>query len=163
MKDYQLIQARPLTSNPSLAIVVSRFNSSITKNLLEGCVDVLERSGLAAENVTVIWVPGAFEIPTVAKQLALSKNYDAIITLGCVIRGATPHFDYVCGPCASQLAAIGVDTGVPVIFGILTTEDIPQALERSGTKMGNKGEEAACAALEMVSILQQTASTLAIR
>ncbi|MBU7206064.1 6,7-dimethyl-8-ribityllumazine synthase [Staphylococcus aureus] len=137
-----------------VAIVVSRFNDFITGRLLEGAKDTLIRHDVNEDNIDVAFVPGAFEIPLVAKKLASSGNYDAIITLGCVIRGATSHYDYVCNEVAKGVSKVNDQTNVPVIFGILTTESIEQAVERAGTKAGNKGAEAAISAIEMANLLK---------
>ncbi|EOB9451423.1 6,7-dimethyl-8-ribityllumazine synthase [Staphylococcus aureus] len=137
-----------------VAIVVSRFNDFITGRLLEGAKDTLIRHDVNEDNIDVAFVPGAFEIPLVAKKLASSGNYDAIITLGCVIRGATSHYDYVCNDVAKGVSKVNDQTNVPVIFGILTTESIEQAVERAGTKAGNKGAEAAVSAIEMANLLK---------
>lgn len=137
-----------------VVIVVSRFNDFITGRLLEGAKDTLIRHDVNEDNIDVAFVPGAFEIPLVAKKLASSGNYDAVITLGCVIRGATPHFDYVCNEVAKGVSKVNDQTNVPVIFGILTTESIEQAVERAGTKAGNKGAEAAVSAIEMANLLK---------
>ncbi|HGZ8716706.1 6,7-dimethyl-8-ribityllumazine synthase [Staphylococcus aureus] len=137
-----------------VAIVVSRFNDFITGRLLEGAKDTLIRHDVNEDNIDVAFVPGAFEIPLVAKKLASSGNYDAIITLGCVIRGATSHYDYVCNEVAKGVSKVNDQTNVPVIFGILTTESIEQAVERAGTKAGNKGTEAAVSAIEMANLLK---------
>ncbi|HDC3484386.1 TPA: 6,7-dimethyl-8-ribityllumazine synthase [Staphylococcus aureus] len=137
-----------------VVIVVSRFNDFITGRLLEGAKDTLIRHDVNEDNIDVAFVPGAFEIPLVAKKLASSGNYDAVITLGCVIRGATSHFDYVCNEVAKGVSKVNDQTNVPVIFGILTTEGIEQAVERAGTKAGNKGAEAAVSAIEMANLLK---------
>ncbi|HDE3804670.1 TPA: 6,7-dimethyl-8-ribityllumazine synthase [Staphylococcus aureus] len=137
-----------------VSIVVSRFNDFITGRLLEGAKDTLIRHDVNEDNIDVAFVPGAFEIPLVAKKLASSGNYDAIITLGCVIRGATSHYDYVCNEVAKGVSKVNDQTNVPVIFGILTTESIEQAVERAGTKAGNKGAEAAVSAIEMANLLK---------
>ncbi|HEI6568956.1 TPA: 6,7-dimethyl-8-ribityllumazine synthase [Staphylococcus aureus] len=137
-----------------VAIVVSRFNDFITGRLLEGAKDTLIRHDVNEDNIDVAFVPGAFEIPLVAKKIASSGNYDAIITLGCVIRGATSHYDYVCNEVAKGVSKVNDQTNVPVIFGILTTESIEQAVERAGTKAGNKGAEAAVSAIEMANLLK---------
>ncbi|HGZ8887821.1 TPA: 6,7-dimethyl-8-ribityllumazine synthase [Staphylococcus aureus] len=137
-----------------VAIVVSRFNDFITGRLLEGAKDTLIRHDVNEDNIDVAFVPGAFEIPLVAKKLASSGNYDAIITLGCVIRGATSHYDYVCNEVAKGVSKVNDQTNVPVIFGILTSESIEQAVERAGTKAGNKGAEAAVSAIEMANLLK---------
>ncbi|MBW7865191.1 MAG: 6,7-dimethyl-8-ribityllumazine synthase [Candidatus Hydrogenedens sp.] len=136
-------------------IIASRFNEFITVKLLGGALDTLKRHGVPEENITVAWVPGAFEIPLVAKKMAESGQYDAVLALGCVIRGATPHFDYVAAEAAKGVGQTMLQTGVPVMFGILTTENIEQAIERAGTKAGNKGADAAMGALEMVSLMEQ--------
>jgi 6,7-dimethyl-8-ribityllumazine synthase len=136
-------------------IVISRFNGFITERLLEGAVDGLVRHGVRDDDIDVLRVPGAFEIPVAAKRLAAQNRYHAILCLGAVIRGATPHFDYVAGQVSSGIASVALDTGVPCIFGILTTETIEQAIERAGTKMGNKGWEAALSAVEMAQVLAQ--------
>ena len=138
-----------------IAIVVSRFNDFITNRLLDGAKDTLVRHGVDEDNIDVAYVPGAFEIPLVAKKLAQKNDYDAVITLGCVIRGATSHYDYVCNEVAKGVSKANDVTNTPVIFGVLTTESIEQAVERAGTKAGNKGAEAALTALEMVNLLQQ--------
>ncbi|MFP7733742.1 6,7-dimethyl-8-ribityllumazine synthase [Priestia aryabhattai] len=135
-----------------IGIVVGRFNEFITGRLLSGAEDALKRHGVADEDVDVAWVPGAYEIPLIAKKLAESKKYDAVITLGTVIRGATPHFEFVCNEVAKGVASQSLQTGVPIIFGVLTTETIEQAIERAGTKAGNKGWEAAASAIEMANL-----------
>ena len=137
------------------AIVVSRFNSFITERLVEGALDCLRRHGVADEHISVARVPGAWEIPLVAQALARRSTIDAVIALGAVIRGGTPHFEYVAGECTKGLAQVSMEFGVPVAFGVLTVDSIEQAIERSGTKAGNKGAEAALSALEMVSLLSQ--------
>jgi len=142
------------------AIVVSRFNSFITEHLLSGAVDALERHGVASEKITVVWVPGAFEIPLLAKKLAASGKFEAVIALGAVIRGSTPHFDYVAAEVSKGLASVMMETGVPTIFGVLTTDNLEQAIERSGTKAGNKGWDAAMTALEMVDLNQELEESL---
>ena len=137
-----------------VAIVVARFNEFITSKLLGCATDMLVRHGAEEENITIAWVPGAFEIPLVAQKLAASKKYDAIICLGAVIRGATSHYDYVCSEVSKGIAHVSLQTGVPVAFGVLTTENIEQAVERAGTKAGNKGADAAVSAIEMVNLLK---------
>jgi 6,7-dimethyl-8-ribityllumazine synthase len=139
----------------SFGIVASRFNDFIVKALLEGALGAIRRHGGDAGAVDVVWVPGSYEIPVVARELALSGRYDAIICLGAVIRGATAHFDYVAGGAASGISSVALETGVPVIFGVITTETIEQAIERAGTKMGNKGFEAAVSAMEMADLMPQ--------
>jgi 6,7-dimethyl-8-ribityllumazine synthase len=136
-------------------IVVSRFNGFITERLLEGAIDGLVRHGVRDDDIDVLRVPGSFEVPVAAKRLAALNRYHAVICLGAVIRGATPHFDYIAGQVSSGIAGIALGTGVPCIFGILTTETVEQAIERAGTKMGNKGWEAALSAIEMANALAQ--------
>lgn len=136
------------------AIVVSRFNSFLSERLLDGALDSLVRSGASGEDIDVVRVPGAFEIPLIAKQLAGSQKYNAVIVLGVVIRGATPHFDVVVNEVSKGSAQAALETGVPVLFGVLTTETIEQAIERSGTKAGNKGAEVAVAAIEMANLME---------
>lgn len=138
-----------------IGIVVSRFNEFITSKLLGGALDALTRHGVKEEDVTVAWAPGAFEVPLVAKHMAQSGKFNAVLALGCVIRGATPHFDYVAAEAAKGIGHVMLDTGVPVMFGILTTDSIEQAIERAGTKSGNKGSDAAMGALEMANLLEQ--------
>ena len=150
-----IIAGQLICSNENIALVVSRFNELITQNLLKGALDALHRFGFNESQLTVVWVPGAFEIPLVTKQLAHSGNYSAVICLGAVIRGSTAHFDYVAGPVASSIAQISLEANIPVVFGVLTTDTIEQALERAGSKMGNKGYEAAITAVEMMSVLNQ--------
>lgn len=137
------------------AIVVSRFNSFVVESLLAGALDTLKRHGTKDETIHVVRVPGAFEMPLVAQRLAAGKQYDAIIALGAVIRGGTPHFEYVAGECTKGLAMVSLQFNIPVAFGVLTTDTIEQAIERSGTKAGNKGAEAAISAIEMVSLLRK--------
>ncbi|MDW7668494.1 MAG: 6,7-dimethyl-8-ribityllumazine synthase [Bacillota bacterium] len=141
--------------NKKFGIIVGRFNEFIGGKLLSGAMDALKRHGGSEENIEISWVPGAFEMPLVAKKLAKSKKYDAVICLGAVIRGATPHFDYVSNEVTKGIASVSLDTEVPVIFGVLTTDTIEQAIERAGTKSGNKGFDAAVSAIEMVDLLDQ--------
>ncbi|MBC2580818.1 6,7-dimethyl-8-ribityllumazine synthase [Clostridium sp. DJ247] len=136
-------------------IIVGRFNEFIGGKLLSGAIDALKRHGVEEENIEITWVPGAFEIPLVAKKLATSKKYDGVICLGAVIKGSTPHFDYVSAEVSKGIASVSLDTGVPVIFGVLTTDTIEQAIERAGTKAGNKGYDAAVTAIEMANLLKQ--------
>ncbi|WP_353419874.1 6,7-dimethyl-8-ribityllumazine synthase [Staphylococcus delphini] len=138
-----------------IGVVVSRFNDLITGRLLDGAQDALRRHRVAEDDVDVAYVPGAFELPIVAKKMAQTGKYDAVVTLGCVIRGATSHYDYVCNEAAKGIAKASDDTGIPVIFGVLTTENIEQAIERAGTKAGNKGAESAVGAIEMANLLRQ--------
>ncbi|TFE02991.1 6,7-dimethyl-8-ribityllumazine synthase [Jeotgalibacillus salarius] len=142
-------------SGLKVAIVVSRFNEFITGKLLSGAEDALKRHGVEESDVSVAWVPGVFEIPVVTQRLAKSGKYDAVITLGTVIRGATPHFEYVSSEVSKGVAKVALDEGMPVIFGVLTTDTIEQAIERAGTKAGNKGWEAATAAIEMASLFKR--------
>ncbi|MDX1933835.1 MAG: 6,7-dimethyl-8-ribityllumazine synthase [Capsulimonadales bacterium] len=135
-------------------IVVSRWNAFITERLLDGALDTLKRHGALPDIVDVARVPGTFEVPLVAQMMALSGNYDAVICLGCLIRGSTPHFDYIAGECSKGIAQAMMNSGVPVTFGILTTDSIEQAIERAGTKAGNKGAEAAAAAIEMANLIK---------
>jgi 6,7-dimethyl-8-ribityllumazine synthase len=153
----RVIEADLTDARGRYAVVVARFNDFITSRLLDGALGTLRAHGVDMDSVTVVWVPGGWEIPLAAATLAKSGRYDAIIGLGCVIRGGTAHFEYVAGEATKGLAAVQAQTGVPVIFGVLTTENIEQAIERAGTKMGNKGAEAALAGLEMVSVLRQLA------
>ncbi|BFM05742.1 6,7-dimethyl-8-ribityllumazine synthase [Halioxenophilus aromaticivorans] len=135
------------------ALIVSRWNSFVVESLKSGALDTLRRHGVAEEDITIYYVPGAFEFPIMAQKIAASGKFDAIIALGAVIRGGTPHFDYVAGECTKGLAQVSLTACVPITFGVLTVDSIEQAIERSGTKAGNKGEEAAVTALEMVSVL----------
>ena len=138
-----------------VGIIASRFNEFIVSKLLSGAVDGLVRHGVLEENITAAWVPGAFEIPAVAQKMAASGKYYAVICVGTVIRGATSHYDYVCNEVSKGIAQVGLNTGVPVLFGIVTTENIEQAIERAGTKAGNKGYDCALSAIEMVNLMQQ--------
>lgn len=156
MKEYK---GKLTNSNVRIGIVVARFNEMITHSLLQGAIDTLERHGIPSQSISIAWVPGAFEIPLIAKQMAHSGQFDAIICLGAVIRGATPHFDYVAGQTASGVAALSLETNLPIIFGVLTTDTIEQAIERAGTKAGNKGGDAALTALEMIDLLKQLQHT----
>jgi len=135
-------------------LVVARFNEFITGKLLEGAKDALLRHGVIDEDIEVVWVPGSFEIPLVAKKLALSERYNAIICLGAVIRGATPHYEYIAAEVTKGIASVGLETGLPVIFGVVTADTLEQAIERAGSKMGNKGFDAAVSAIEMVNLLR---------
>ena len=151
----KVIEGNLIAKGKKFSIVASRFNDFMTKELVSGCVDTLVRHGAASDDLTVTWVPGAFEIPAIAQKLAKTKNYDAVICLGTVIRGATPHFDYIASEVAKGIARVSESTGVPAIFGIITADTIEQAIERSGTKDGNKGSAAALSAIEMVNILEK--------
>jgi 6,7-dimethyl-8-ribityllumazine synthase len=149
----QYIEGHLQGTGRRIGIVVARFNSFISEKLLEGALDSLVRSGVSTDDVMVARVPGAFEIPLVAQKMAKSGKYDAVICLGAVIRGATPHFDFVAGEVSKGTAQVMLDSGIPVLFGVLTTETIEQAIERAGTKAGNKGSDVAIAALEMINLL----------
>lgn len=152
----RIIEANLVDTGGRYALLAGRFNDFITSRLVDGALDTLRRHGVDIEaRATVIWAPGSYELPLVAQRLAASGEYDAVIALAAVIRGGTPHFDYVAGEVAKGLAQVGLATGVPVIFGVLTTDTIDQAVERAGTKMGNKGAEAAMAAIEMVGLMAQ--------
>ena len=146
------LEARLIGTDLKIAIVAGRFNQFITEKLVDGAVDALKRHDTSDSDIDVIWVPGAFEVPLIAKKLAETGNYDAIVGLGTVIRGSTTHYDYVCNEAAKGISQAGLQTGVPVIFGIVTTESIEQAIERAGTKSGNKGYDAAVSAIEMANL-----------
>jgi 6,7-dimethyl-8-ribityllumazine synthase len=150
----RIIEGDFSANTASFTIVVARFNGFVVEGLLGGALDTLKRHGVSDNNITVVRVPGAFEMPLAVKKVAMKKDCDAIITLGAVIRGGTPHFDFVAGECASGIARISVEEQIPVAFGVLTTDTIEQAIERSGTKAGNKGADAAMSALEMVSLIR---------
>ena len=151
----KIIEGNLDATNIKTAIVVSRFNEFITNKLLSGAVDGLKRNNAQEKNISVVWAPGAFEIAAVAKKILSSNKYDAIICLGAVIRGATPHFDYVSSEVSKGVAQLGLQSNTPIIFGVLTTETIEQAIERAGAKSGNKGFDAALAAIEMVNLYKQ--------
>jgi 6,7-dimethyl-8-ribityllumazine synthase len=155
MADVKVIEGDFKNCSGRYALVVGRFNGFVVESLVEGALDTLRRHGIAETDITIIRVPGAYEMPLAAKRVAESGNFDAIIALGAVIRGGTPHFEYVAGEVSSGLGAVGLDTDVPVTFGVLTVDSIEQAIERSGTKAGNKGAEAAMTALEMVSLFNK--------
>ena len=138
-----------------VAIVASRFNEIIVKKLLDGAVDGLVRHGVKDDNISAVWVPGAFEIPVIADRLAASGKYDAVIAVGAVIRGATTHYDYVCNEVSKGIAQVGLKNSIPVLFGIITTENIEQAIERAGSKAGNKGYDCALSAVEMVNLMKK--------
>ena len=151
----RIIEGNLIAKGKKFGIVASRFNDFITKDLMSGCVDTLVRHGAEDKDIVVTWVPGAFEIPLVAQKIAKAKSYDAIICVGTVIRGATPHFDYIASEVAKGIAKVSQDTGLPVIFGVITADTIEQAIERAGTKDGNKGRDAALSAIEMANLLTQ--------
>lgn len=157
----RVIEGNMRATGKKFAIVVSRFNSFVVESLLEGALDTLERHGEVSEqDITLVRVPGAYELPVAAKKVAASKQFDAIIALGAVIRGGTPHFDFVAGECNKGLAQVSLEYDIPVAFGVITTDSIEQAIERSGTKAGNKGAEAALGALEMVNVMSALDSEL---
>lgn len=151
----QRVVGQLVVSEQRFAIVASRFNEFITSRLVAGALDALTRHGCPEERITEVWVPGSWELPLTAKALAQSGAYDAIICLGCVMRGDTPHSEYIAAEAAKGVAQVGLETGVPVVFGVLTTDTLDQAIERAGTKAGNKGAEAAMTAIEMTSVLSQ--------
>ena len=155
MADIKTVEGDFTSGKGSYAIVVGRWNSFVVEHLLEGALDALRRHGVNDKQITIVRAPGAFEIPLVCRQLAVQKKYDAIIALGAVIRGGTPHFEHVAGECTKGMAQVSLEYGIPVSFGVLTVDTIEQAVERSGTKAGNKGAEAALSALEMVSLLSK--------
>ena len=144
-----------VAQNMKVALVAARFNEFIVSKLLSGCEDGLLRHGVKPDDISVAWVPGAFEIPLIASKMAKSGKYDAVICLGAVIRGSTSHYDYVCNEVSKGIAAVGLDSGIPVLFGVLTTENIEQAIERAGTKAGNKGYDCALSAIEMVNLIRE--------
>ncbi|HIX59976.1 MAG TPA: 6,7-dimethyl-8-ribityllumazine synthase [Candidatus Blautia gallistercoris] len=148
-------EGKLVSENIRIGIVASRFNEFITSKLLSGAIDGLQRHGVGEEDIHVAWVPGAFEIPLIASKMANSRKYDAIICLGAVIRGSTSHYDYVCNEVSKGIASVELSSGVPVMFGVLTTENIEQAIERAGTKAGNKGYECAEGAIEMVNLIRE--------
>lgn len=148
------IEGKLTVKNEKFCIIVSRFNEFISSKLLSGAIDELTRHGVKEENITVIWSPGAFEIPVLAKKCAKSSTYDAIIALGAIIKGSTAHFDYVSSELSKGIASVSLETGVPVIFGVLTTDNIEQAIERAGTKAGNKGSDAAKSAIEIANLIK---------
>ncbi len=150
-----LIEGKLDASGLKVAIVVSRFNEFITNKLLGGALDCLKRNKANEDDITVVWVPGSFEIPSIVQRLAQSKKYNAIISLGAVIRGATPHFDYISAEVTKGIAHVGLNSDIPVVFGVLTTDTIEQAIERAGTKSGNKGFDAAFSAIEMCNLYKQ--------
>ena len=148
------LEGNVVVSNIKVGIVAARFNEFIVSKLVSGAQDGLIRHGVEDDDITIAWVPGAFEIPLVAEKMASSGKYDTVICLGSVIKGSTTHYDYVCAEVSKGVASVGLSTGVPTIFGILTTDNIEQAIERAGTKAGNKGYDAACTAIEMVNLIR---------
>jgi len=151
----KVIEGSMIVKQKKFGIIASRFNDFMTKELVSGCSDTLVRHGADQKDLTLVWVPGAFEIPVVAQKMAKSKDYDALICLGTIIRGATPHFDFIASEAAKGIAKISLDSGIPVIFGVITADTIEQAVERAGSKDGNKGKDAALSAIEMVNVLGQ--------
>jgi len=147
-----VIKADLIAKGKKFGVVISRFNEFISSKLLEGCIDTLARHGVSENTIDVVWVPGSFEIPMIALKMAKSKKYDALICLGTVIRGATPHFEFVASEAAKGIAKVSLDTGTPCIFGVITADNLEQAIERAGTKDGNKGRDAALSAIEMANI-----------
>ena len=155
MNTLTVIEGDFATSEGKYALIVSRWNSFVVESLKASAVDTLQRHGILADQVVIYYAPGAFELPLTAQKVATVGDFDAIIALGAVIRGGTPHFDYICGECSKGLAQVSLNTGIPVAFGVLTVDTVEQAIERAGTKAGNKGEEAAKTAMEMVSLLKK--------
>jgi 6,7-dimethyl-8-ribityllumazine synthase len=151
----KVYQGKLMAKGLKFALIVGRFNEFISKRLLEGALDILERQGVDTGNIEVIWTPGSFEIPLVANRLARSKRYDALICLGAVIRGDTPHFNYIASELAKGVSQVSLTTGVPTIFGVITADTIEQAIERAGTKAGNKGRDAALSAIEMANLFKE--------
>ncbi len=151
----RIYEGKLIAANKKYGIVVGRFNEFIGGKLLSGALDALKRHGVVEDNIEIAWVPGAFEMPLAAKKMAGSGKYSSVICLGAVIKGATPHFDYVSSEVSKGIANVSLETGVPVIFGVLTTDTIEQAIERAGTKSGNKGYDAACTAIEMVNLFEE--------
>jgi 6,7-dimethyl-8-ribityllumazine synthase len=151
----KVIEGNLIAKGKKFAIVASRFNDLITKELITGCTDTLVRHGASESDLSLTWVPGAFEIPVVAQKLSKSKGVDAVICLGTVIRGSTPHFDYIAAEVAKGVSKVSLDSGIPVVFGVITADTIEQAVERAGTKDGNKGRDAARTAIEMANLLAQ--------
>lgn len=151
----KVLEGNVVAQDVKIAIVGARFNEFIVSKLISGAQDGLVRHGVDDDNITLVWVPGAFEIPLAAKKLAMSGKYDAVICVGAVIRGATSHYDYVCAEVSKGIAAVSLEAGIPVMFGILTTDNIEQAIERAGTKAGNKGYDCALGAIEMINLTRQ--------
>jgi len=155
MSDIKTIEGAFISGKGNYVLVVGRWNSFVVEHLLQGALDTLKRHGVSEKNISIVRAPGAFEIPLVCKKVAQKGGVDAIIALGAVIRGGTPHFEYVAGECTKGIAQVSMDHGLPISFGVLTVDSIEQAIERSGTKAGNKGEEAAMSAIEMVDLIDQ--------
>jgi len=152
---YQIYEGSLKLEKQNFGIIISRFNEFISQKLLEGAIDCLKRHGSSDENIDIIWVPGAFEIPLIASKIARKERYAAVICLGALIRGATPHFEYIAAEVTKGVASVGLEVGKPLIYGILTTDSLDQAIERAGTKSGNKGWDAALSAIEMVNLLDK--------
>jgi len=150
----RVVKANLIAKGKKFGIIISRFNEFISAKLLDGAVDTLKQHGAQENSIDIIWVPGSFEIPMAAQKVAKSKKYDAVIALGTVIRGATPHFDYIANEVAKGVAKVSLDSGVPCIFGVITADSLEQAIERAGTKQGNKGRDAAISAVEMANLLE---------
>ena len=151
----KIFEGKLICDGIRIGIIAARFNELITSKLLGGAMDALKRHGVEESSIDLAWVPGAFEIPLIASKMANTKKYDAIICLGCVIRGSTTHYDYVCSEVSKGVASVSLNSGIPVIFGVLTTENIEQAIERAGTKSGNKGFDSAASAIEMVNLIRE--------
>lgn len=151
----KIIEGNLIAKGKKFALIASRFNDFVTKELVSGCLDTLVRHGADDKDITVVWVPGAFEIPCLAQKMAKSKAYAAIISLGTIIRGSTPHFDYIAAEVSKGIARVCQDTGLPIIFGVITADTIEQAIERAGTKEGNKGRDAALNAIEMANLMEK--------
>ena len=151
----KLLEGNVIGNGAKVALVAARFNEFIVSKLVSGAEDALVRHGVDGDDITLAWVPGAYEIPIVAKKLAVSGKYDAVICLGAVIKGSTSHYDLVCAEVSKGIAAVGLETGVPTLFGVITTDNIEQAIERAGTKAGNKGYDVACSAIEMINLLKE--------
>ena len=151
----KVLEGKLVATKGKFAIVGARFNEFIVSKLISGAEDTLVRHGVDTDDITLVWVPGAFEIPIVAKKMAASGKYDAVLCLGAVIKGSTSHYDYVCNEVSKGVAQVGLQAGVPVMFGILTTENIEQAIERAGTKAGNKGYDCAVSAIEMINLIKE--------
>jgi 6,7-dimethyl-8-ribityllumazine synthase len=151
------IEGNLIAKGKKFGVIASRFNDFMTKELLSGCLDALLRHGASEGDINVFWVPGAFEIPTIASRISKKKSFDALICLGTIIRGSTPHFEFVASECAKGIARVSQDSGLPIIFGIITADTIEQAIERAGTKEGNKGRDAAINAIEMVNLIDKLA------
>ena len=151
----KILEGNVVGNGMRIGMVAARFNEFIVSKLVSGAEDALVRHGVDSDSITLAWVPGAYEIPVIAKKMAQSGRYDAVICLGAVIKGSTSHYDLVCNEVSKGIAAVGLETGVPVLFGVITTDNIEQAIERAGTKAGNKGYDVACSAIEMVNLIKE--------